>query len=283
VRDFLAHPQREGERIEIALFLRGRDHYYVLRPTPFRNRDGSPAGLIVTLQDVTYLRDQEARREHLVATLSHELGTPLTSLRMALELLDKDAGTLGPQQRELLATAREDLARLQDVGQRFLDLSRSRAMSIALERANVDLRNVVARVGKLFALQARDKGVTLQTIMPDGGLTIAGDETKLTWALSNLVANAIRYTAPGGTIRVDVQPEPEAVLVAVTDQGAGIPAAQRERIFERFAQLADGGDVGAAGLGLSIVRDIVQAHGGRIQLESEVGQGSRFTLELPRG
>jgi two-component system sensor histidine kinase KdpD len=283
VRDFLAHPEREGERIEIALFLRGRDHYYVVRPTPFRARDGSPAGLIITLQDVTYLRDQEARREHLVATLSHELGTPLTSLRMALELLEKDAGTLDDAQLELLATAREDLARLQDVGQRLLDLSRSRAMSIALERTNVDVRNVVVRVGKLFALQARDKGVTLRTTMPEGGVTIAGDETKLMWALSNLVANAIRYTAPGGTIRVEVQPEAETVLVAVTDQGAGIPAAQRERIFERFAQLADGGDVGAAGLGLSIVRDIVQAHGGRIQLESEAGQGSRFTLELPRG
>ncbi|HLY39231.1 MAG TPA: DUF4118 domain-containing protein, partial [Candidatus Binatia bacterium] len=283
VSEFLAHPEREGERIEIALFLRGRDHYYVLRPTPFRSRDGSPAGLIVTLQDITYLRDQEARREHLVATLSHELGTPLTSLRMALELLDKDGSGLSPAQRELLATAREDLARLQDVGQRLLDISRSRAMSIALERANVDLREVIPRVVKLFALQARDKSVTLAIGMPEGGLTIAGDDTKLTWALSNLVANALRYSRKGGTVHLDVAPEADAVLVSVSDDGPGIPPAQRERIFERFTQVADGGDLGAAGLGLAIVRDIVQAHGGRIQLESEVGHGSRFTLELPRG
>src|SRR5439155_16204159 len=140
VRDFLAHPEREGDRMEVALFLRGRDHYYVLRPTAFGTRDGAPAGLILALQDVTYVRDQEARREHLVATLSHELGTPLTSLRMALELLDRDPSGLGTVQRELLVSAREDLARLQDVGQRLLDLSRSRATSIALERRNVDLR-----------------------------------------------------------------------------------------------------------------------------------------------
>src|SRR5262249_54372941 len=99
VRDFLAHPKQERERLEISLFLRGRDHYYVLRPTPFHTRDGSPAGLILALQDVTYLRDQERRRENLVATLSHELGTPLTSMRMAVEMLKQRADKLDPELR----------------------------------------------------------------------------------------------------------------------------------------------------------------------------------------
>jgi signal transduction histidine kinase len=269
--------------MEIALFLRGRDHYYVLRPTPFRALDGSPAGLILALQDVTYVRDQEARREHLVATLSHELGTPLTSLRMALELLAKSAATLDEEQRSLLETAHEDLLRLQEVAQRLLDLSRARAMSIALERRDVDLREVVPRVLKIFAPQAREKNVALESALPDGGLTIVGDETKLSWALSNLLANALRYTPSGGRIRIEAVPETVGIRLSVTDTGPGIPADQRERIFERFVQSADGGELGAAGLGLAIVRDIVQAHGGRIRLESAMGSGSRFTLELPRG
>ncbi len=283
VREFLAHPEREGERMEIALFLRGRDHYYVLRPTPYRARDGSHAGLILALQDVTYLRDQEARREALMATLSHELRTPITSLGMALDLLLRNGKALDPEQRTLLDTAREDVDRLREVAQRLLDLSRSRATNIALERRKVDLRHIIPRVMKIFAIQAREKGITLDAALPPQDLSIVGDEIKLMWALSNLISNALRYTPEGGRVEVGASTQDGSVLVAVSDTGPGIPAEQRERIFERFVQAVDGGDFGAAGLGLAIVRDIVQAHGGRILLDSEVGRGSRFTLDLPRG
>jgi len=281
VRDFLEHPKQDRERLEISLFLRGRDHSYVLRPTPFHTRDGSPAGLILALQDVTYLRDQERRRENLVATLSHELGTPLTSMRMAVEMLKQRADKLDPEVRQFIDIAHDDVQRLADVSQRFLDLARSRAMTIAVERRPVDLSKVIARVAKLFTIQAGERGIALETSGESAG-TIAGDETKLTWALSNLIANAIRYTPHGGRVRVATESKDGTVLVSVADTGPGIPAEQQERIFDRFAQGTGGGEAGAAGLGLAIVRDVVQAHGGRIHLDSAVGKGTRFTLELPR-
>src|SRR5437870_34743 len=258
VRQLLAQPDREPERVELALFLRGRDHSYVLRPTPLRARDGSRAGLILALQDVTYLRDQEARFEQLVATLSHELGSPLTSLRMAVELLGRDGG-LGAGPRALVGAAHEDVERLQDLAQRLLDLSRARATSIPIERRNVDLRDVIPRTLKLFVLQAREKGIVLESAVAASGLTIAGDPTKLTWALSNLLANALRYTPSGGSVRVEAAPADGAVVVSVSDTGGGIAPDQQERIFDRFVQ-GDEGIGGSAGLGLSIVRDIVQAH-----------------------
>jgi two-component system sensor histidine kinase KdpD len=282
VGDFLANPEREAAAVEMALFLRGRDHFYVLRPTQFRALDGSIAGLILVLQDVTYVRDQEARREQLMATLSHELRTPLTSLRMGVELLRRGSVPPDSEARALVDTAHEDVVRLEDVAQRLLDVSRSRAMSIALERGSVNLGELIARVVRLFELQARERGIGLETATHAEGVTIAGDSTKIGWALSNLVANALRYTPSGGRIRVETAERDGAVLLSVSDTGPGIPPEQRERIFERFVQGADGMEGGAAGLGLAIVRDIVQAHGGRIHLESEVGQGSRFTLELPR-
>jgi two-component system sensor histidine kinase KdpD len=281
VADLLAHPEREPEPLEIAMFLRGRDHFYVLRPTPFRALDGTPAGLVLVLQDVTYVRDQEARREQLMATLSHELRTPLTSLRMAAELLHRDPATLDPERRTLVDAVHEDVLRLEDVAQRLVDVSRSRAMSIALERQRVDLKALVANLGRVFALQARERHVTLETDAPAGDVAVMGDPTKLTWAVSNLIANALRYTPEGGTIVVGVQATDGAARIAVRDTGAGIPPDRRERIFERFVQ--DGADGGAAGLGLAIVRDIVHAHDGRIHLESEMGHGSCFTIELPRG
>jgi PAS domain S-box-containing protein len=279
VGEFLEHPERMPEALEIAMFLRGRDHFFVLRPTPLRGKDGASAGLILALQDVTYVRDQEARREQLMATLSHELRTPLTSLRMALDLLARSTPPPAGDAVSLVASAREDVLSLQDVAERLLELSRSRAMSIALEREPVSVRDLAERTARIFALQAREHGVSLETRLPADPLHVPGDSTKLGWALSNLIGNALRYTPRGGSIVVEAEGLTDVVRLAVADSGPGISPEQRERMFERFTQ---GPEPGSTGLGLAIVRDVVQAHGGRVFLESELGHGSRFILELPR-
>jgi two-component system sensor histidine kinase KdpD len=282
VGEFLTHPERQGEHVELAMFLRGRDHYYVLRPTPYHALDGSYAGLIVTLQDVTYLRDQEARRQQLAATLSHGVATSLISQHAALGLLDRHHVPLDDEERRLVEGAREDITSLQEVAERFLGSAGSRIASIKLENGRVDLRELVSQVVKLFGSQVREKQATLEMRMVDADLTVVGDRTKLGWVVSNLLANALRYTPRGGRVEVAVTPDPHAVRVSVTDTGPGIPPDQRDRLFDPVEQSGAGGELGAAGLGLAVVRDIVQAHGGRITLESRLGRGSSFTVTLPR-
>jgi signal transduction histidine kinase len=217
-----------------------------------------------------------------MATLSHELRTPLTSLRMAGELLARTQPPLAADATTLVATVREDVTRLEDLAERLLDLSRSRAAAIGLDRQPVVLRDLLERIERLFALQAQEHGVAIATQLNADPGTIEGDPTKLAWALSNLVANALRYTPAGGRISLEAARDGGSVRLVVADTGRGIPPEQRERIFDRFVQGADGPAEGAAGLGLAIVRDIVQAHGGRIHVESEVGRGSRFILDLPQ-
>jgi hypothetical protein len=276
-RELLARPEREGERVELTLFLRGRDHHYVRSARlPSTRATARAPGLVLALQDVTScapkappapswrLFSHESAAAHLASAALDLLGRSGGAPRVAARAARDGAGGRG--------TA-DDLANGSST-------SRAGRRASRLRRRPVDLADVIHRATRLFALQAQEKGVGLECAAAEG-LTIVGDPTKLTWTISNLLSNALRYTPAGGRVRVEAERQDGRVVVSVSDTGPGIPPEQRERIFERFAQAPESGDLGAAGLGLAIVRDIVQAHGGRIHLESRVGQGSRFSLELP--
>src|SRR5207247_9777020 len=130
---------------------------------------------------------------------------------------------------ELVAAAKAEVGRLEDVAQRLLEVSRSRARTIALERQHVDLRDVVARVAQVFALQAAERGVSLETMGPRDELAITGDATKLTWALSNLVTNALRYTPRGGRVTVEAVAADGPIRGGVSDNAPKVPADQGAR------------------------------------------------------
>jgi two-component system sensor histidine kinase ResE len=165
---------------------------------------------------------------------------------MAVELLRREPATSTGETRDLLNTAHEDVMRLEDVGQRLLDVSRSRAMTIALDRQTVNLSELVGRVMKLFDLQARERGIALEVTTPSEGRDDHGrcDEDQLGRSRTSSPM-PLRYTPSGGHVRVETTVANGAVNVSVSDTGAGIPADQRERIFERFVQAVDGGEAGA--------------------------------------
>ena len=257
----------------------------MLKPVPLRHAQGSSFGTILILQDITYLRDKDRARTNLVATLSHELKTPLTSLALAAELLDRGRASLEPRQGELVDTIREEAGRMRHAGRQPAGSWRmANRRRLRSARVDLDFNELVARRGeKLSGLQADQKQVRLEALIGGPGPRVLGDPVKLSWVVSNLVGNALRYTPCGGMITISAQRSESGVRLVVRDSGPGIAPQIREHIFERFAQWSPNGfEAGSGGLGLAIVKDIVEAHGGRIFAESSAG-GSEFTVELPAG
>ena len=287
VRDALRTLQRagtagtNGHRTEIDLHVRGRDHSYVLKPVPLHHTVGKSLGTLLILQDVTYIRDQDRARTNLVATLSHELRTPLTSLALSAELLSREDVDTNAKSGELLQVILEECSRMRQLTDNLLNLARGEIPAIAVQQKRLDLARLAADVTRRFAIQAREKHVALEEnigAVPE----IIGDAVKLSWVISNLLGNALRYTPAGGTITVAARGTEQATRLEVTDSGPGIPADMKDYIFERFVQYgSDGFEKGSAGLGLSIVKEIVEAHGGRIFVESANSHGARFIVEIP--
>ena len=278
----LAKTSGDPQRIEVDLHVRGRDHTYVLKPVPLRQSDGEPLGTILILQNITYLRDQDRARVNLVATLSHELKTPLTSLALSTGLLERSKDRLNPKEQELLDSVSEDIGRLRRLAEDLLDLARGSSKMITIRDLEIDLGQLVQLVAKTFQLQADQKQITLSAEVKTSTPKIQGDPVKLSWALSNLISNALRYTPKGGAIAISSEGEADSVRLKVSDTGQGIPQQIKDHIFERFTQWnGNGGQPGSSGLGLAIVKEIVEGHGGRIFVDSTPGKGTCFTIELP--
>jgi two-component system, NtrC family, sensor histidine kinase KinB len=272
-----------NDSTEFKLFLRGRDHSYITRNLPWMGPNGERLGTIVLLQDVTYVRDQEKSRTNLIATLSHELKTPLTSLTIGAELLTESIPEeVATRQREVLDTIHHDVARLNAIAADLLDASRKSSARIGVERRAIMLDKTVREACRPLAIQAREKKIAFEIVADDRPIPIWGDPIKLPWVVTNLVGNALRYTPDGGTIRMEIRREGNVARTIVTDSGPGIAPDILPRIFEPFAQFPDdAAHVGSAGLGLYIAKEIVEAHNGRIFARSELGRGTTFTVDIP--
>jgi NtrC-family two-component system sensor histidine kinase KinB len=260
--------------------VRGRDHSYILKQITLR-QNGHPLGTLLILQDITYLRDKDRARANLIATLSHELRTPLTSLGLSAQMLQRRNDKLGPQERELIDAIAEDVKRMRQMADNLLNLARGEPAAIVVRNEPVDVKAVIDSIVRGFAIQAAQKEIKLESRVVDADLKVLGDPFKLSWIVSNLIGNALRYTPNNGAIVVSVARHDGDVVMKVADTGVGIAPEVREHIFERFAQWnPNGAEAGSAGLGLAIVKDIVDAHGGRIFVDSSAS-GTEFTVELP--
>jgi signal transduction histidine kinase len=281
-QDSLIPRDVKGARIQ--RFIDGREHFFEPSAVaiPVGPRPMERTGVCVVLKDVTELQEQQELKRDVVSTVSHQLKTPLTSLRMCIHLLlEERLGALNQKQIELLVGAREDSERLAAILEDLLDMGRIESGRAALSLEPIPPEALVRDAVEPFLAEAKDRGITLSSAVPGDLPDVLVDATRIHHALTNLLANALRFTHPGSTVTVRAALQEEAVRFSVEDTGEGIPAEHLGNLFTPFYRVPGQAEGSGAGLGLAIVAEIVKAHGGTVDVESEPGKGSIFSFALP--
>ena len=227
------------------------------------------------------LREIDRMKETFYATVSHELRSPLNAMQEAARLLEaRSSDPLTARQERLIAIFQKGTERLLRLVNEVVDLARIDAGMLAVEPRPFSVENAVKQAIGIFRAQAEQQRIALRPdLQPDAG-EMLGDEDRIVQVLVNLVSNALRYTPPGGSVIVTLRHTAAHIEITVSDTGIGIPADLLPVIFERFRQAH--ANKGGAGLGLAIVKSLVEAHGGKVKVESHEGKGSQFTVTFPR-
>ena len=238
-------------------------------------------GMAAILHDVSRFKDLDRIKNEFIATASHDLKNPLTSIGGFAQLLNQ-SGSLSGDQKEFVERILHSVKTMSDLVQNMMALAQS-DLQAAKKHEAVDLKPLFEEIVTEFTPQAGDKKQVLNSKGFDHSVQVQGDPLQLRQVFRNLLGNAIKYTPQGGTIQFTAREETDKVFIHVIDNGYGIPSADLPFIFDRFYRVRNGkaGEVDGNGLGLAIVKSIVEQHGGHVSVESEERKGSRFTVTLP--
>jgi len=272
---------------------RGRREVQVLHPVrkilvslsaPIVDEEGQFLGVVKLLRDVTTERLLQQVRSEFSSFITHELRTPLTSIAGFLSLvLGGHAGDLTDAQHRQLGAAHRQAKRLERLVDNLLDISAIEAGRLELQLSHFDLIPTLVETVEMLRPQANAENIELRVEPAEEPLPVVADRERIIQMLTNLVGNAIKYTEAGGSVRVGARPGDEGVVVEVADTGRGIPPDDIPHLFDKFYRIRAEAAPGArgSGLGLAICKGIVEAHGGRIWVESAPGQGSHFLFTMP--
>ncbi len=242
---------------------------------------GGDWSVLLILTDLTEFQRVDQVRRDFLSNVSHELRTPLAAIQALVETIEDGAVEPGEETQEFISRIHQQVRRLTALVNELLDLSRIESGAVALSPEPVDLARVVAEAVSLLQVKLEQSGVRVEG-PSDPGLVVEADRPSILRIVSNLLDNAIKYSPPGSAIHVSTADEGALVSLTVTDEGAGIPGADLDRVFERF-YTGDASRAGSGvGLGLAIVKHLVRAHGGTAAASSPPGQGATFTVKLPK-
>lgn len=277
------HPYKKRYKSyeDIVVKVESVDKYYRVHVRPIKISNELHYGAVALIQDVTKFKEVDQMKSDFISTVSHEFRTPLTSITMGVGLLlEEIPGKLTEKQQELIEAIKEDSERLNTLVGELLDLSKLESGKMQMDFQNHQIEAVFDYTIKIFKIQCEEIEAEIIKNIPKQLSEVRIDISKMTWVISNLIGNAIRYLPkPGGKIELSIKEIYGKQIISVKDNGSGMSETMQKHIFEKFSQGKD--LAGGAGLGLSICKEIIKAHGGDIWVESETGKGTTFFFTVP--
>ncbi|MGD1007075.1 MAG: ATP-binding protein [Ignavibacteriaceae bacterium] len=277
---------QDDEIKPIKIIFSGKENYYSIEHIEVDLKSSvykgaSLVGYIILLKNVTLFQERDTAKTNLIATVSHELKTPLSSINLSLKLLeDRRIGSVNDEQKGLINSIRQQSFRLSKVVNELLDFSQAETGNIKLRITEIRPEDIVELAVIALMMLLSEKNIQLETELTDPLPSIKADLEKTVWVLVNIINNAIRYSPLGGTITLKAVEDNRFIKFIVKDQGPGISEEDCEKIFEKFVQVGKRTSKGS-GLGLAIAKEFVLAQGGKIWVESKPGEGSTFLFTIP--
>ncbi|KAA6439327.1 cell wall metabolism sensor histidine kinase WalK [Dyadobacter flavalbus] len=249
---------------------------------PTGEKDKKLIGHVIILKNITPFKELDFAKTNFIATVSHELKTPIASIKMSLLLLEnQNTGHINPEQQQLIESIKEDSNRLLKITGELLNMSQVETGNIQLSIQQSDPAQILEYAVEAVKVQAEQKQISLHVDKEENLPEVKADTEKTAWVLINFLTNAIRYSQQSGQIHIAIQQHENGVQFSVKDEGQGIDSRYRAKIFNRYFQVPGSAKTGT-GLGLAISKEFIEAQGGHIGVNSEIGMGSTFFFKLPK-
>jgi signal transduction histidine kinase len=269
----------EQNNIPFKIVVDGKENYFTKEIIELTN-ENQKVGQVIVLKNITPFKELDVAKTNFIATVSHELKTPLASSDFSLKLLeDERVGSLTAEQKELVQSLKDDNKRLLRILSELLDMSQVESGKIQLNIQPVDADILIRRAVESVQNVAKEKNISIKKELEENLAPIKADADKTVWVLNNFLTNAIRYSPNDSNIIVDVTKKNNSIQFGVKDFGKGVPPQYKDKIFDRYFRVP--GTKEGTGLGLAICKEFIEAQGGKIWIESDPGIGSRFNFSFP--
>lgn len=285
IKDFMGSPQNATKSDTIKIYADDKESYFEkeiveINVTPTGEKETQFIGQVIILKNITLFKELDFAKTNFIATVSHEFKTPISSIQMSLDLLkNNQIGSLNEEQIHLVESIDDDSKRLLKITGELLNMTQLESGKIQLKKQSLNPAEIIKYAIEATKTQAEQKNIQLEVIYPDDLPQIEVDLEKTVWVMTNLISNAIRYSYENSKVVIHAEESKGKVSFCVKDSGQGIPQQYKDKVFNRYFRVP-GTKKEGTGLGLAISKEFIEAQGGTIEVESELGLGSTFTFNL---